>query len=331
MVRRLCLETKTYYFSAVSNEDFSPTHDFRSPYLEWMHDGSGSCDGVVHLCNTGQKDLLWKPCTNEFKLLPPSQVVRPPHASYCSYGCRGFGLDAKSGDYKLLRFVDIVFVDKDDYYLRTDQLIELYSLRSDSWKEISDRPLPNDDYVYLCSSCCAYVDGCYYWGSGWNENVRYAKSVISFDFGTESFSSFPMPQDPKYELLGRRQDYFSNLVEFDGSLGVIVFPRSGDVKTFVLWVLNKEKKKESQWSRKFEIEIPGADRPLNFSGDGGLLFLQGSGRHLLVYDLKVGKLTKCGGDIYEYLPQEQYPIHFIPYLHTAAASLSPNANYTDDL
>lgn len=66
----------------------------------------------------------------------------------------------------------------------------MYSFRNDSWKEISDRPWSDDEFS-LDSSSFGYVDGCYYWGQvGIMEHI--GKFVISFDFATESFSTFPV-------------------------------------------------------------------------------------------------------------------------------------------
>nr|KJB74190.1 hypothetical protein B456_011G278200 [Gossypium raimondii] len=86
------------------------------------------------------------------KILLPPLVRRPPSRGYLTlqhvmYNDAAFGFDSETDNYKFIRFVTLNFDSEQEISdFRFASQVELYSLKSDSWKEIS---LPNFDIPQL--------------------------------------------------------------------------------------------------------------------------------------------------------------------------------------
>ncbi|KAE8674659.1 Detected protein of unknown function [Hibiscus syriacus] len=188
---------------------------------------SGPCNGLVCL-RRDDKVSLWSPSTREFKIcktqrtyahcrtslkflcsfvyfarffnkiLPQSSVSRPPLADFTSFDCLGFGFDSQTNDYKVVRFVTNYFEHKEDVSRIPDwnHHVELYSLKSDSWKEIS----AHDVYPYDGPpEYNIYINGFYYW----QENGNFDYLLLSFGMVNEKFSTLPLPEfgtDKSFDL-----------------------------------------------------------------------------------------------------------------------------------
>ncbi|XVF81843.1 hypothetical protein PTKIN_Ptkin15bG0188300 [Pterospermum kingtungense] len=160
----------------------------------------------------------------------------------------------------------------DGCYLDSITQIELYSFKTDSWKEISKPKEPNFDFVFYDPA--THANGFYYWVAFRNMDGF----LLCFDFASEKFSTLPLP-DVVQPLL---EGISFSLVEFNGLLGVLTYPIVG--KSFDLWVMN------GSWTREFTIEsIPKVERPLGFWKNGGL-FLEGSNNELLLFDFATREL-----------------------------------------
>ncbi|GER34563.1 F-box protein [Striga asiatica] len=82
------------------------------------------------MAHSFEEAALWNPTTDELKLLPQSSVPRPPRTRKSVF-CHGFGFDHHN-DYKVIRFIEYKCLD--DY--TENILVELYLLKTDSWKEV---------------------------------------------------------------------------------------------------------------------------------------------------------------------------------------------------
>ncbi len=96
----------------------------------------GACiNGIVCLyggAQFGNKDIvLWNPAMREFKVVPACPIDCPPYADYSVEGL-GFGYDAKTKDYKVVRTVYIWEVNGPLY----PHLIEVFSLNTNAWRKI---------------------------------------------------------------------------------------------------------------------------------------------------------------------------------------------------
>ncbi|GMI93367.1 hypothetical protein like AT3G06240 [Hibiscus trionum] len=280
----------TLYFSQLStgkDENSLVTHNICLPFFEncvYHPQVYGPCNGLLCLYDHGDgKAALWNPSTGEFKILPRSSSRRPPFPGYTSFKCVGFGYDSKTDDYKVIHFITLVYIDNEFMYPHEFRSrVELYSLRSDSWKEISSVPKACPFSNYLCSIC---IDGICYWEA----MTEYHRDnlILSFDMVSETFSTLHFP-----DFGGSLEQYNVQLLEFNGSLGVIVHPRLETEKSFDLWVMN------GAWTKQFSIEsISGVKKLLGFWKNGEL-FYRGSSDELLLFEPSTQELKKLGINAY---------------------------------
>ncbi|KAH6816787.1 hypothetical protein C2S51_021607 [Perilla frutescens var. frutescens] len=275
------------YFFALSPENFSATKKIYFPLFDEFKFVAGSCNGLVCLDDAMNKSMLWNPSTQEVSIIPYHhrrgyRFTDKLHSFSC-----GFGYDNLSHDFKLIRFVNGYCEVEDKKYDGYEYIVELYSLKSNSWKYI-EPPL----YVVLRNPS-VYINGCYYW-------LAYGASlpfIMSFNFSTEEFSYHGMPD------VGRV------LGGFSWRHGVIVFPKLGTGKTFELWLRINGK----GWSKEHDIRVPGAERPLGFWKDYRYLFFEGINRQLMVYDMMTGEVT--GLDIFDDLEKFQ----LVPYVESTVS------------
>ncbi|KAK8492211.1 hypothetical protein V6N13_056680 [Hibiscus sabdariffa] len=278
------------YVTQLSTEqdDFlSAKHDIHLTCFKdsgYPPDVLGPCNGLLCFYTYGErnKTALWNPSTREFKTLPPSSIQPPPSPGYIDVDSVGFGLDSNTGDYKVIQFVKLVTLDFDDDYPGFESAVELYSLKTDSWKEIPFTCAFLDGYN-LCNS---YVNGiCYWYARYTGPPPEYKPFIFSFDMAGEKLSTFPFPE------FGGPLDYYCfQLLEFNGSLGITIYPCQGPEKSFDLWVMNGE----CTWTKHLFIEsIPGVERPLGFWKNGDL-FLETSDHQLVLFDHHTGELKRLG-------------------------------------
>ncbi|KAE8718311.1 Detected protein of unknown function [Hibiscus syriacus] len=275
-----------HYFSQLSTEkgqNFRVKHNIHLPFFKncWYAPlVDGPCNGVLCLHDAG-KAALWNPSTREFKILPQSTVQRPPAVDSTSFGCLGFGYDSQTDDYKVVRFVTNYFEENLDEGLMADWIeqVELYSLNSDSWKEI---PVPGV-HAYGSPLFNNYVNGFYYWQAvGDSDHL-----IVSFDMANEKFSTLPLP-----EFGGTLAQYYFQILDFNGLLGAIFYPREGTDKSFDLWVMN------GSWTKQLSIEsLPRVHRPLGFWKNDEM-FLESSDDELVLFDPSTRELKNL--DIHAY-------------------------------
>ncbi|GMI74448.1 hypothetical protein like AT3G06240 [Hibiscus trionum] len=261
-----------YQLSTEKGQNFSAKQKFHIPFFGkgWSNlFVDGPCNGILCLNEPEDKVALWNPSTREFKILPQSSVQRPPSADYTSFDGLGFGYDSQTDDYKVLRFVISHF---DDLSFDPNHQAELYSLRSDSWKEIST----NGVYVRDCPLFNKYLNGFYYWHAAGDSGYL----ILSFDMVNEKFSTLSLPST----LV---QSYW-HLLDFNGLLGAILQPDEGTEKSFDLWVMN------GSWTKQFTIEsVPGVEWPLGFWKNGELFF-ESSEHQLVLFHPSTRELKNLG-------------------------------------
>ncbi|KAH6757945.1 hypothetical protein C2S52_023183 [Perilla frutescens var. hirtella] len=136
---------------------------------------------------------------------------------------------------------------------------------------------------------------------------------MKFDFAAEDFSFLDLTRTGKSVGLSSDFVYTYKLLEYRGSLGLIVYRRKMGLgeheKSFELWV----------WKEFDDCVVEGADMPLGFSKNGRLLFLVGMQRQLLVYDIQSKELKQVGlvrmarNMVFEKEAKKKiYKIHFDP-------------------
>ncbi|XVF79229.1 hypothetical protein PTKIN_Ptkin14bG0203800 [Pterospermum kingtungense] len=201
---------------------------------------------------------------------------------------------------KVVRFVDHYYYDKFDYcwpYKRSQG--ELYSLKSDFWKEIPYSGA-RDIHFWGYSLLNNHINEFYYWIAIHRKSLDYF--ILSFDFAEEKFSTSPVPN-----FSGSLEHHELELLDFNGLLGAFVFPKKGAEKSFDLWVM-----KNGSWTREFNIgPISGAEWPLGFWKNGEL-FLRGSNHDLLLFDPANHELKNLGIHAYTHPRKMQLITYTVP-------------------
>ncbi|GER45902.1 F-box protein [Striga asiatica] len=217
----------------------------------------------------------------------------PDYWPRCVYGCgrpsschglfcAGFGFDPLSKDYKVLMFVD----NSDSLeYNEDDPCYEVCSLKTGSWRPVSNNPQPpSDDYSIFCDS--VYIDGICY-SLARDNSSRSLFGIVSFDFATEEFSwsRWRHVNDKCFWPRG------FCLVEYEGLLGCVLFHEVEGMTKFHLLVRENE-----SWSQVTSFRVPGACRPVACLGKDKWFF-KGKNDELLfskpvcIYDLpKYGEI-----------------------------------------
>ncbi|KAL6543642.1 hypothetical protein OROGR_010139 [Orobanche gracilis] len=196
---------------------------------------------VVLQHNSDGHVALWNPTTNEIKALPKPTVSGLPSAISTYISPYGFGYDRESQDYKVIRFVQPERYKVDEYegctVPWTEYIVELYSLKTDSWKVI-----PYPDLGRRVQDYSIHINGFYYWLAAGRPNF-----ILSFEFANEKFSSVPLPKTDKLS----DDNLNIRFAEYDGSLALLVFGVDHDNLSIEksplvleIWVWYKE-----SWSR----------------------------------------------------------------------------------
>ncbi|KAK8334350.1 hypothetical protein V6Z11_A10G270300 [Gossypium hirsutum] len=273
----------------------------------------GACHGLFCLLDpSNDKAAIRNPSTREFKILPPSSIQRPPYFSYfeetyltledVSFNHAAFGFDSITDDYKVIRFVTLTYVNSEEEHPHPHSMyqVELYSLRSNSWKEI-----PSPDYTPTETTLGNnYVDGICYWKTMTGAYLDFRGLILSFDVGNEKFSILPI-----LESVGSFPEYYVDLLVFNGSLGAIVYPSERINTSFDLWVTS-----EGVWTKQFNIKsISGVVNPLGF-GKNGDLFLRDTNDEVLLFDASTQELKEL--EINTYLDHFRFAISLHAYLES---------------
>ncbi|GFP81182.1 F-box/kelch-repeat protein at3g06240 [Phtheirospermum japonicum] len=277
-------DRNVHYFSMLSTDNNGRHFSLEKNYylqnhklekLSYRSEIVGSCNGILCLKDgSGHGNaVLWNPLTDELKSLPPSSIERPAEARVRTFSACGFGFDARSEDYKVARFVKNWFYYNNGCYKTTTHHFELYSLKTDSWRPIT---APQTD---PWSSSSTSVNGSCYW---------YDRDcVLSFDFADEMFSRLPLP------VPNPGGNTFHLFIDYDGSLGSIVYPWVAGRKRFDLWVW-----KNGSWSKVDSFALEDVRLPLGLWGRDQC-FLEGTNYQLLLFDLTTRVLKPLDIEDYE--------------------------------
>ncbi|XP_039038580.1 uncharacterized protein LOC120176154 [Hibiscus syriacus] len=121
--------------------------------------------------------------------------------------------------------------------------------------------------------------------------------ILSFDMVKEKFSTSPLPK-----FGGSLEQYYFELLDFNGLLGAIFYPIEGTDKSFDLWVMN------GLWTKHFSVEfVIGVERPLGF-WKNGKLFLESTNQELALFDHSIQGLRDLSIHVY------QKTMHIIAYV-----------------
>ncbi|OMO59359.1 hypothetical protein CCACVL1_24896 [Corchorus capsularis] len=187
-------KTKSQVLIVSSGNSFRLIKEIESPtkpdfplQLEFTEerDVLGSCNGLllvaVHGEDKGMK--LWNLTTGECQKLPPSCP-----SSNDVKGTFGFGYDKSTNDFKVITFG---YVDDSNYLLDDiERVVQIYSLRSNTWKRIKGFPLSISFTDQTKSG--TLVDGVIYWTV---KSPSLGKCVLGFNLKSEKFEKSRLPND----------------------------------------------------------------------------------------------------------------------------------------
>ncbi|KAF5728859.1 putative F-box and associated interaction domains-containing protein [Tripterygium wilfordii] len=239
----------------------------------------GSSNGLVLLRNSEQNLALYNFSTRTYHRLPVEPLLKfgsesddPGSVFY------GFGYDSVNDDYKVLRIVLHLFQDAEDVFWTLKSEVDVYSLKSDSWRTVDDanfhtmwlsRPFHE---LFFHRSYGLLAGNALHWVAPGIPNF-----IIGFGLGCEEFHMVPQP------------DYESNGFEMDlsvlaGCLCALCHYNSSCVD---VWMM-KEYGVEDSWTKLFKIEQPDVYnwKPLAYSKKGEDVLLLKNEEKLVWYDLR---------------------------------------------
>lgn len=237
---------------------------------------------MIALCNSVQELALFNPSTRKLKTLPlPPCLVGFPSA----FTFYGFGQDKINDDYKLVRVLHFKGNDGDDVE------VEVYSLKTNSWRRISNLPrFLRDFYDYLYHSLFRKGYGVLAGGAlHWVSPKSSTRSVIvAFDLVAEEFYQLPLPDSVNVSYVNVHVDVGS----LEGCLCVFCFYNLVYVD---MWMMKEHAVKES-WTKLFSVQEPTPTRsflflrPLGYSRNGVKLLLEVRREKLVWFDLETNSL-----------------------------------------
>lgn len=227
----------------------------------------GSCNGVLCFCSNGSDRsliYLWNPLIKKYITLPrPS--LNPRYL--------GFGVNSVSGHLDDFKVVTI----------SANADAEVYSLRSNSWKNIAYGFPRSIEINRSHINSSVFLNGSVHWCARFScyHDNSCPWLIVSFDFAKEIFQTVMMP----YDLSTDDADKYLNV--FDGYLCVFATIPNNTFRSYELWVMKEYGLTES-WTKLYTIEKPQRIWwPLGFT-ERGKIFIRGECRHggygLLVYN-----------------------------------------------
>ncbi|KAG5531239.1 hypothetical protein RHGRI_026004 [Rhododendron griersonianum] len=163
-------------------EDDEAIVDLGSPPKEPDHGVVivGSCNGLICLLYLPDSFILWNPTIKESKELPT-----PPFSpSYGDLCFRGFGYNSSIDDYKVVRRAPSANANPNQF------IVEVFSLKADSWRRIEDI---KDSLVIEEGDVGSCSNGALHWLGSSVAGPNKTGVIISLDLGTEEFREIPIP------------------------------------------------------------------------------------------------------------------------------------------
>ncbi|XP_008226227.2 PREDICTED: F-box/kelch-repeat protein At3g23880-like [Prunus mume] len=158
----------------------------------------------------------------------------------------GFGFDATTNDYKVVRVVTLL-----DYYDEKSTLAEVYSLATGTWMSLG---CVSPACLIDKAASSAFVNGVLHWPVACQTDVESYYIILTFDLGKEVFGQIPMPK-----IIQR--DYYLGLQlsVSDNKKSIALFMRPNNREDFYwdcgredsvldIWVM-KEYGKEESWTK----------------------------------------------------------------------------------
>ena len=248
----------------------------------------GTCNGVLCLSNdifnfNTDRFLLWNPCVRKFLQLPHSNIRCATHTNADFYASIGFGFDATTNDYKVVRLLTFACTSR-----RTE--VEIYSLSTSEWRMLSSG---------LALQCAlgprprqprAFLNGALHWVAFRAISVNKTHHfVLVFDLGDEVFREILLPEElPPYTHDG----FLCAYVSIHGN-SIALFHYDYSSLRLNIWVM-KHYGVVSSWTKALSLPVTyqGGFASTNYIPKAvgftrnGRIVLEMNGGHLMSQDLK---------------------------------------------
>uniref|UniRef100_A0A2N9HSX7 F-box domain-containing protein n=1 Tax=Fagus sylvatica TaxID=28930 RepID=A0A2N9HSX7_FAGSY len=306
---RLCQDGKEIY--ALHNDDdddFTEHTRFDFPFHA-VNDNTfrvvGTCNGLVCLSddlivNKVHHFFLWNPCVRKFVKLPYPNLTYKTHGGVSA--SIGFGFDAKTNDYKVVRMVNLPNPNSNSKNLRRDRpKVEVYTLSTGEWRMVTAALPPICTVLGLQQ--VAFVNGALHWlAFRWTDDDLIYHFVLVFELEDEVFREIQLPELPGYE----------NTYDLDGPVSVYknclalfkkryyrhyridFFENKEGSSDQNIWVM-KEYGVASSWTKVFTITDQDPDMPfaIGFRRNGEFVLQVESGQ-LISVDVGNQKMKDLG-------------------------------------
>ncbi|KAJ8547900.1 hypothetical protein K7X08_021136 [Anisodus acutangulus] len=141
----------------------------------------GSVNGLICMYSKIEEPILWNPTIRKSKKLPTfGAKLRKGCSYYLKYG---FGYDESHDDYKVV-VIQCISDDCGSY----DTVVNIYSLRTDSWRTI-DKFQGN----FLVNSSGKFVNGKLYWALSAHVDTFNMCNIVSLDLEDETWRRLELP------------------------------------------------------------------------------------------------------------------------------------------
>ncbi|CAL2253500.1 unnamed protein product [Prunus armeniaca] len=208
----------------------------------------GTCDGLICLADDvpsyAYNFIIWNPTIKKSVSLPMPGITFQTHGGYDA--SIGFGFDATTNDYKVVRVVTLL-----DYYDEKPTLAEVYSLATGTWMSLG---CVSPACLIDKAASSAFVNGVLHWPVAYQTDVESYYIILTFDLGKEVFGQIPMPK-----IIQR--DYYLGLQlsVSDNKKSIALFMRPNNREDFYwdygredsvldIWVM-KEYGREESWTK----------------------------------------------------------------------------------
>ncbi|XP_021806440.1 F-box/kelch-repeat protein At3g23880-like [Prunus avium] len=208
----------------------------------------GTCDGLICLADDllsyAYNLIIWNPAIKKSVTLPKPGITYQTHGGYNA--SIGFGFDATTNDYKVVRVVTSLGED-----VETPTVAEVYSLATGTWRRLG---CVSPACLIDKAASSAFVNGVLHWPVARQTDVGVYYIILTFDLGKEVFSQIPMPKIILWNFKLALQ-----LSVSDNRKSIALFMRRNNHEDFYMdygredsvfdiWVM-KEYGREESWSK----------------------------------------------------------------------------------
>ncbi|KAJ4845988.1 hypothetical protein Tsubulata_000803 [Turnera subulata] len=200
--------------------------------------------------------FLWNPSINKVRTIPKDDF--PSHWEYMTGGTAVGFCKKDEEDFKVISFGAQLVDSSNDSQQVQEWMVSVYSMSTDSWKEIQGIYIPGDPY----NNNMVTLDGVPHWiATSWEGK----KIIMSFNFDKEEFGHIMFPIPISIEVLGV---YKGSLSIFKWCSNVYRDAEGSSRADYEMWVL-REYGDEPIWTKLFLFQqiVYGIPISMGYNGE----------------------------------------------------------------